>query len=259
MGSAAVQGTLWSKRAGDWAKLQEPKHLLLFQRALEAIEPLAGKTLLDAGCGSGLALELALARGAVISGVDAASALVDIARKRLPQANLQVGDIETLPFDDRSFDRVCAFNSVQYAADPMHALRELRRVARQEARVLIGQWGEAARCDTEPLFAKLRALAPPPPGTPAPLALTGDGRLEMLLVDAGMRPERWGEAVCPWHYPSLESAWLALASAGPLVRVLDVAGNQAVYDAFREVFEPFVQPDGTVLQHNVFRWIVSSV
>jgi ubiquinone/menaquinone biosynthesis C-methylase UbiE len=50
-------------------------------------------------------------------------------RARLPNADLRQGDIEALPYPDDRFNAISAFNSVQYAADPMHAPREIKRVA----------------------------------------------------------------------------------------------------------------------------------
>lgn len=231
----------------------------MFQGALDAVEPLSGKQLFDSGCGAGLALHLAAQRGARVSGIDATPELVAIAKERTPGADVRVGDIESLPFDDRSFDVSTAFNAMQYASDPMAALRELARVTRRGGRVVTGQWGEVGRCETEKFFQALRALAPPPPGTPAPLALSGDGVLERRLVGAGLRPIAWGEAECPFRYPDIETAWSANVSAGPLVRVIGVAGEDAVKGVFRKFWEPCTQPDGTVVQKNVFRWVVSEV
>jgi len=49
------------------------------------------------------------------------------------------------------------------AAQPVS---ELARICRPGGRVAIGIWGDPERCETEALFARLRSLAPPPPGTP---------------------------------------------------------------------------------------------
>ena len=102
-------------------------------------------SLLDAGCGAGLALRLAAEQGARVSGLDASAALLDVARGRLPDADLRVGDIEELPYDDASFDVVTAYNSIQYASDPKTAVAELARVARPGGRVVVEVWGEAPR------------------------------------------------------------------------------------------------------------------
>ena len=112
--------------------------------------------------------------------------LLDIARQRTPTADLRVGDIQQLPFGDETFDVVTAFNSIQYAADPAAAVCELARVCRAGGQVAIGIWGDPERCETEGLFQRLRSLAPPPPGTPAPLGCSDAGVVEDLLTKAGL-------------------------------------------------------------------------
>ena len=257
MGSASVQGRLWSQNARQWAQRQERLHVPMFEGVLKALSPRSGAKLLDSGCGSGMFLSLAQRTGARLHGLDAAPALLEIAKERAPEADLRVGDLEELPYESRSFDYVTAFNAVQYAADPRRALSEIARVTRPGGYVAIGQWADAARCQTETLFVALRRLVPPPPGTAAPLALSGAGQLEARMADCGLRPVAWGEAPSPFEYPSLEDAWLAQASAGPVVRVVDAVGEerarQVVLDAFRDA----VQKDGTVRHENVFRWVIA--
>jgi cyclopropane fatty-acyl-phospholipid synthase-like methyltransferase len=58
----------------------------IYDATLDALEPLADRALLDAGCGAGLALRLAADRGAVVSGLDASAPLLEVARGRLPGA-----------------------------------------------------------------------------------------------------------------------------------------------------------------------------
>ena len=55
---------------------------------------------LDVGCGSGDFCALALARGASASGIDAAPAMIEIARRRAPGADLRVGAMDALPWED---------------------------------------------------------------------------------------------------------------------------------------------------------------
>src|SRR3954451_5631348 len=171
MGSAPAQAALWGSHARTWSTTLEQRMRPLYAAALDALEPLQGRELLDAGCGSGQALADAAARGAVVSGLDATPELLEIARERTPAADLLIGDIQEMPYDEDVFDVVPAFNSIQYAVHPTAAVAELARVCRSGGRVAIGIWGDPARCETEGLFARLRSLAPPP-GTPAPLALS---------------------------------------------------------------------------------------
>jgi len=257
MGSATVQGALWGQKAADWAEVQEPQHLNLYVGALESCLPLAGKRLMDAGCGSGMALALAAERGARVTGMDASEALLGEARKRVPDAELHVGDVEACPFPDGSFDVVTAFNSIQYADDPVAALRELRRVVRAGGRVVIGQWSDPAQCETEPLFDKLGALTPRPAGTPAPLALSGAGQLELRLVEASLSPVGWGEAVCYFEYRDLDTAWRGMGAAGPVSRLIGIVGEEVVRKTVTDFFRTAEQADGRVVQRNTFRWVIA--
>src|SRR5439155_566821 len=78
-----------------------------------------GVRLLDIGSGAGTALRIAAARGATDAGIDAADGLVAVAREQVPDADIRLGDLASLPFADGSFDVVTSFNAVQYAADPV--------------------------------------------------------------------------------------------------------------------------------------------
>ena len=79
MGSADAQGALWGAAARDWAELAEPHQIPFYEAALDGLACADGMRLLDAGCGAGLALSLAAARGAVVSGLDASGGLLEIA------------------------------------------------------------------------------------------------------------------------------------------------------------------------------------
>jgi ubiquinone/menaquinone biosynthesis C-methylase UbiE len=128
MGTAQIQGELWGESARGWSELQEIAFRTLYEAAFDAAKVGKGTTLLDVGCGAGLACHISQARGAKVSAPDAVASLLEIARSRCPGADIRVGEIEELPFEDRAFDVVTGFNSFQYAADPVHALAEARRV-----------------------------------------------------------------------------------------------------------------------------------
>jgi len=113
MGTADVQGKLWGAAADDWSTLVEPMSTPLFEVVLDAVGAGAGTRLLDAGCGSGLALRLARDRGAAVTGLDASAALLGVAAARTPDADLRQGELEELPFPNDTFDAAIACNSVQ--------------------------------------------------------------------------------------------------------------------------------------------------
>lgn len=94
-----------------------------------------GLSLLDVGCGPGtITIDLArrLAPGTV-TGVDAAPGIVEQAAalahdEGVTNAVFRVGDVYALDFPDASFDIVHAHQVLQHVADPVQAMREIRRV-----------------------------------------------------------------------------------------------------------------------------------
>src|SRR5437868_2158033 len=98
MGSAQIQGELWGAAASVWAELQEPTGLPLWKAMLDAAGVEKGTSLLDAGCGGGGACVVAAERGAQVSGIDASPALIAIARRRVPNGDFRVDDLESLRF-----------------------------------------------------------------------------------------------------------------------------------------------------------------
>jgi len=235
----------------------EQKMRPLYLAAIGALGPLGGKTLLDAGCGAGQAAADAAAAGATVSGLDASEPLLGIARRRSPAGDFRTGDIESLPFGDGSFDVVTAFNSVQYATDPAAAAGELARVCRPGGSVVVGVWGDPARCETDALFGRLRSLAPPPPGTPAPLACSDPGVVEDLLAKAGLEVRDGAEVAIPIEFVSLDDAWTAHTSVGPLQKVIEMAGPQAVRAVIDAVLEADRKPDSALRQDNVMRYVLA--
>jgi SAM-dependent methyltransferase len=258
MGTATIQGELWGRHARTWSTELEPQMSPLFDATVAALGDLHAKALLDAGCGAGLALSKAAAAGATPYGLDASAALLAVAAERVPDADLRTGEIEELPYADGSFDVVTAFNSIQYAVDPAHAVAELARVCRLGGRVAIGIWGDPDRCETEGLFTRLRSLAPPPPGTPAPLGCSDPGVLESLLEKAGLTVVDGGEAVCRLEFRDMDHAFTTHASSGPLQKVIDIAGTDAVRRVIETVLDADRKPDGSLRQDNVFRYVVAT-
>jgi ubiquinone/menaquinone biosynthesis C-methylase UbiE len=102
----------WGRRAVDFATLSEPQNAREYTALHQHLGVRAGDRLLDVACGSGLALELAAARGAECAGLDASSRLVAVARDRLADADVQVGDMHALPWADDSFDVVTSFRGI---------------------------------------------------------------------------------------------------------------------------------------------------
>ena len=258
MGTAERQGHLWGAAARAWSELNEPNCAPLYETVFDAIGVGPGTKLLDAGCGAGLALQLAAKRGAAVSGLDASAPLLAIARERNPGADIRQGDLERLPFEPASFDAVTAFNSVQYAGDVVAAATELGRVAEPGSPVAVLVWGRADQCETSVILGAIgRLLPPPPPGAAGPFALSEPGRLAALVESAGLHPEFEGDAPMAFEFPDLDTAVEAQLTTGPARLAIEQAGEPAVRDALSAAYGDSRQPDGTYRQANVFRYIVA--
>jgi SAM-dependent methyltransferase len=257
MGTAEVQGALWDAAARDWSELNEPHCAVFYEAVFDAIGAGESTELLDAGCGSGLALQIAAKRGATVSGFDASAALLEIAAERVPGADLRRADLESLPYRDGSFNAVTSFNAVQYAADPVAALRELRRVTHPGSPVAVLSWGDPGRCETRTILAAIGGLLPPPPpGAGGPFALAAPGRLEELLAQAGLTPTGSGEVQQRFWFPDLEVAVRAQLASGPARRAIEHAGASATAAALTGAYAGNRQADGSYVQRNVFRYVI---
>jgi ubiquinone/menaquinone biosynthesis C-methylase UbiE len=99
----------------------------------------AGRRILDAGCGSGALLAALRDRGAIMTGFDSSAGMLDQARRRLgDDADLQVAALGSpLPFPDDTFDDVTASLVLHYLEDWGPALAELRRVLKPAGRLIM--------------------------------------------------------------------------------------------------------------------------
>ncbi len=91
--------------------------------------------LLDVGCGPGtLSLDLA-ARVGSVTALEQTEGALDLARAEAERqgatdVEFRVGDVHALDLPDDSFDVVHAHQVLQHVADPVQALREMRRVTK---------------------------------------------------------------------------------------------------------------------------------
>ena len=257
MGSAETQGVLWGAGAREWSELIEPCQVPFYEAAFDAMGLRRGMAFLDAGCGSGLALELATKRGVTPTGFDASEGLLAVARERVGGADLHQGDLEEMPFADDTFDAVSAFNSVQFAADPVRAVGEMARVAKSGAPVAITTWAAPDRCEMGAVLGALAALLPPPPATGGPFALSAPGRVESVVESAGLSNYDVVEVATPFTFADVDTGVRALLATGPGRRAAEHAGEDAARAAVIAAFTRFAQPDGSVVTNNVFRVLVA--
>jgi ubiquinone/menaquinone biosynthesis C-methylase UbiE len=105
---------------------------------LDLAGDVAGRRILDAGCGSGPLFAALRERGATVTGIDSSAKMLQLARQRLGAgAALHLADLRSpLPFPDGAFDDVIASLVLHYLEDWTAPLAELRRVLTSGGRLI---------------------------------------------------------------------------------------------------------------------------
>lgn len=258
MGSQAMQGKLWGQRPKDWAEIQEPTTRAGYDYVLNSILVTNGMSMLDIGCGTGYFPQLASDKGLNVVGIDATTSFIELAKNRVPHATFVVGEMEELPFEEKSFDFVCGFNSFQYAADTKNALIEAKRVLNNNGRLIVMIWGNKAECEAATYLKSVGGLLPPPPpGAPGPFALSENRLLENILEEIGFTIISNSDIQSIWDYPNTEIALRGLMSAGPVARAIDQNGFEKVYETILNAIQPYIQSNGHVVYNNKFRVVIA--
>lgn len=243
-----AQAERWSAVAGEWSALWGEFAGPARRALIAATGVVAGSRVLDVGCGSGEFLLALDGVGARVAGVDPAPAMLSRARMLVPSADLRPAGAESLPWPDGAFDVVMAVNALQFADDPVAALRELARVTAPGGSVGVANWAEADRNDLDTIERALaeddgEAFGDDPDYRRA-------GGLEAWFAAAGLEVAASGEVAAPWEAP--DDATLVrgvllgedaerMAASAPVV--LGAAAG-------------FRAPGGGYRLENAFRWVV---
>jgi len=108
---------------------------------LAAVVEAAPSRVLEVGAGWGeLSARIAEATGADVTAFDLSPRMVALARERGVRAF--VGDVQTLPFPDRSFDVVVANAMLYHVPDLQRGIREAARVLTDAGRLVATTFGE---------------------------------------------------------------------------------------------------------------------
>src|ERR1700733_4947398 len=218
----------WGRKAADFATLSEPGNCREYVAMHHRLGVDAGDRLLDVACGSGLAIELALLRGASCCGVDASARLVAVARDRSPGCDIRVGDMNALPWDRASFDVVTSFRGV-WGTTP-GAVAEIHRVLRPGGRVGITVWGHLKASAGAWALAPFRLAAAEKVGNQAEMVSLGrPGAGEQLLESGGFSGVERVDVPFAWEFTDPELYARALVSTGPAYEAIQNVGEAAFY------------------------------
>lgn len=131
-------------------QLFSPVNLFLFARRKKVMEfapKIAGKKILDVGCGSGIFMLDFIKKGAQVTGIDYSQKMIDMASDLLKQYKvpktrylLKKANATKLPFKDNSFDMVLATGLADYLTDieDQKFLKESARVLKKNGMIIVG-------------------------------------------------------------------------------------------------------------------------
>jgi enediyne biosynthesis protein CalE5 len=226
----------WGAVAGAWdrhADFVDARHAIVTQRMLATTRPRPGDHVLElasAGGGVGLAAAPLVAPGGEVVLSDVvpemtASAAARAAARGLANVTTKVLDLEGIDEPEASFDVVLCRDGLQFAVDPAHAAREIRRVLRPSGCLAVAVWAEREHNPWlgvvfDAVSAELGRPIPPP-GMPTPFSLGDSERLVALVDDAGFDDVVIEVIPVPLRAPSFDAWWsMTTALAGPLAAVL---------------------------------------
>jgi SAM-dependent methyltransferase len=230
----------------------------IHELVIERLAPGPGVRWLDLACGTGAVAELAATADATVTGIDLAPALIDTARERAAERDLEidyaVGDCEQLDVADASFDAVSSTCGVMFSPDHEATARELARITRPGGRIALANWtptGGLAR-----MFAVMRPFLPAPPPS-NPFDWGEEARVRELLGDAFELDIE--EHVSTLRVPSGEAYWdLFSTSYGPTKTLAESLGERRreLHDDWVDFFETNYRVNGEIAHTREYLLVV---
>jgi SAM-dependent methyltransferase len=161
----------WNRAAAAYENSFATATRQFIEPLLDAAGIEAGASVLDLCCGPGFAGAAAMARGAIVTGLDFSTAMLAEARARFPTIAFDHGDAETPPYSDACFDAVVSNFGIHHVPRPALALAGVHRTLRPGGKFAFTIWaGHDENIAWKLVFDAVgrhgdpRASAAPPPG-----------------------------------------------------------------------------------------------
>ena len=185
---------------------------------LDAVRAVRGMRLLDVASGPGFIAAAAAERGAAVTGLDFAAAMVAEARRRHPAITFREGDAEALPFDAGTFDAVVMNFGMLHLARPDQAIVEARRVLRPGGRYAFTVWAGPDRAvgfgmTLRAIEALGNASVSLPEGPPF-FRFSDAAATRLTLEQAGFTDVDVQELELTWRVASADDVFEALSRGG---------------------------------------------
>lgn len=138
----AFELAAWNQESKDYERVFGPVTPQTTGTILDSARVTAGCNVLDVCTGHGVVALAASRRGAIVSAVDFAEAMLSAARRNVPGADCRLADAQALPYADNTFDAVVCGYGIPHVPRPDRVLAEMRRVLRPGGRVAISVWAQ---------------------------------------------------------------------------------------------------------------------
>ena len=266
---AGDMGKEWSRRADALDRQLAPAGAA----GLAALAARLGERILDLGCGSGATtaeLCRAVGPGGGVTGVDISPDQIAAARVRPgnERAEFVVGNAETRPFEDATYDALFSRFGCMFFGDPPAAFRNIRRALKPGASAVMVVWRDLKLNPWAAIPARVGAEVlgpadPPAPGTPGPFGWADPMIFQPILESAGFTGLEWTEQPVTLQIGEagtdgpVERAAAMQMRIGPLARRLKglpAETREMVSTRLAPELEPFVR-DGWVTMPGLI-WVI---
>ena len=231
------QSVIWGN--GPFERIAETG-TVAYDEVVDRLAPEPGERWLDIACGTGAVALRAAQRGADVTGIDLAPALVarakELAAEKGLDVDFDVGDCEALPYGNADFDIVSSTFGVMFAPDHKRAAHELGRVCRPGGRLGLATWRPDSGVGR--MFRTLQPFQPPPPeGAGSPLAWGEEPYVEELLGKDFELEFFEGDAVL--EASSGDEVWQLFSTSFGPVKTLNETLEGERRDEFERAFVDF--------------------
>ena len=264
---------VWSGVAErGWVEAQELLDRLFepFEKLLaDGVSPATGRAL-DVGCGTGsttLAVARLLGAEGRSVGIDISEMMIDAARARAERegapASFIRADAQTHEFEPASFDLIFSRFGVMFFDAPVRAFANLRRAAKDTARLRFIAWRSAAENPfmttaeraAAPLLSNLPVRRPDAPGQ---FAFADRLRVHSILDEGGWSGIEIQPIDVPCVLPEHELVpyLTRLGPVGAALQEADERTRAQVVERIRPAFDPYVH--GAEVRFVAACWMVNA-
>ena len=199
-----TDGEAYERLMGRWSKS-------VGGRFLDWLDVPRGLRWLDIGCGNGAFTEEVVARcsPSSVMAIDPSDDQLAYARTRpgTTMAEFRVGDAQTLPLDDHSFDVAVMALVISFVSEPAKAVMEMARVVRRSGWVATYMWDFLdGGAPVDHIYAALRSLGFASPMPPNPEVSRRDV-LQKLWEKAGLEAVDTHVIRIPVVYSDFDDYW----------------------------------------------------